>query len=61
VCTACTYCQMQFEHKQSSEATAGNYQNPIPSILISQLIGLSVGLSEDEIGIRDAHLKKLMA
>ena len=61
VCTACTYCQMQFEHKQSSEATAGNYQDPIPSILISQLIGLSVGLSEDEIGIRDAHLKKLMA
>ena len=60
VCTACTYCQMQFEQKQSSEL-APNSDDPIlPSILISQLIGLSIGMKDEEIGLGDKNRQKLM-
>ena len=60
VCTACTYCQMQFEQKQSSEL-APNSDDPIlPSILISQLIGLSIGMKDEEIGLGDENRQKLM-
>jgi heterodisulfide reductase subunit B len=60
VCTACTYCQMQFEQKQSSEL-APNSDDPIlPSILISQLIGLSIGMKDEEIGLGNENRQKLM-
>jgi heterodisulfide reductase subunit B len=60
VCTACTYCQIQFEQKQ--QAAAGTKINdPImPSILISQLVGLGIGLTGDVIGMGAEHRKKLL-
>jgi heterodisulfide reductase subunit B len=61
VCTACTYCQMQFEQKQSSEMAPNNDEPILPSILISQLIGLSIGMEDEEIGIGDENRQKLMA
>jgi heterodisulfide reductase subunit B len=60
VCTACTYCQMQFEQKQAATVT-GNSDRLIPSVLISQLIGLSVGLSGAEIGIKAGNRQELIA
>jgi heterodisulfide reductase subunit B len=60
VCTACTYCQMQFAQKQQPASSAKNGDHTIPSILISQLIGLSIGLSDAEMGIGAEARQKLM-
>jgi heterodisulfide reductase subunit B len=61
VCTACTYCQMQFEQKNQSEYRLQNGDRIIPAVLISQLIGLSVGLEDEETGIGDENRQKLLA
>jgi heterodisulfide reductase subunit B len=61
VCTACTYCQMQFEQKNQSELMPQNSDRIIPAVLISQLIGLSIGLEEAQIGIGDENRQKLLA
>lgn len=61
VCTACTYCQIQFEQKQPAAAGAKVEEPIIPSILISQLVGLSVGLSGDQIGMEEERREKLLA
>jgi heterodisulfide reductase subunit B len=61
VCTACTYCQMQFEQKQQAAAGTKIDDPIIPSILISQLIGLGLGLTGDLIGMGAEHRKKLLA
>ena len=61
VCTACTYCQMQFEQKNLSELMSQNSDRIIPAVLISQLIGLSIGLEDEEIGIGDENRQRLLA
>ena len=60
VCTACTYCQMQFEQKSQSDLIPQIDEQTIPAILISQLIGLSIGMDETEIGLSDENRQKLM-
>ena len=60
VCTACTYCQMQFEQKNQSEFIPQNGDRIIPAVLISQLIGLSIGLEDEEIGLGDENRHKLV-
>jgi heterodisulfide reductase subunit B len=60
VCTACTYCQMQFEQKSRSDLIPQIDEQTPPAILISQLIGLSIGLEENEIGLSDENRQKLM-
>jgi len=61
VCTACTYCQIQFEQKNQSEFIPQNGDRIIPAVLISQLIGLSIGLEAEDIGLGDANQQKLGA
>lgn len=55
ICTACNYCQLQFDEiqKNALEQTSA-YQSP--SILISQLLGLSMGLSQKDINIEANHI-----
>jgi heterodisulfide reductase subunit B len=60
VCTACTYCQMQFEQKNQPEIIAINGDQNIPAVLISQLIGLSIGMEDEEIGLGDEDRQMLM-
>jgi heterodisulfide reductase subunit B len=60
VCTACTYCQMQFEQKQLPDLIPQNGDPIIPAVLISQLVGMSIGLEENEIGLGDEIRQKLM-
>lgn len=60
VCTACTYCQMQFEQKSQSELILQIDERKIPAILISQLIGLSIGLDEEILGLKDDIRLKLL-
>jgi heterodisulfide reductase subunit B len=60
VSTACTYCQMQFDQKNQSELISPDSGADIPAILISQLIGLSIGMADEEIGLGDEYRQKLM-
>jgi heterodisulfide reductase subunit B len=50
ICTACNYCQLQFDGIQKNELEQTSAEQS-PSILITQLLGLSMGLSEKEINI----------
>ena len=61
VCTACTYCQMQFEQKNPSEFIPQNSERIIPAVLISQLIGLSIGLEDRQTSVGDENRQKLRA
>ncbi len=61
VCTACTYCQMQFEQKIELDPIPRVDDQTIPAILISQLIGLSIGMDEKALGIGDDIGNKIMA
>lgn len=61
ICTACTYCQLQFEQKTPTEYITNNNLPTIPPILISQLIGLSLGMENTELGINDENHGRLMA
>lgn len=67
ICTACTYCQIQFEQKNLSFVQ----KNPsgdtpridnqlIPPVLITQLIGLSLGIENKKIGLSNTCQKKLL-
>jgi heterodisulfide reductase subunit B len=60
LCTACTYCQMQFEQKSQSERILQIDDQKIPVILVSQLIGLSIGLDEEALGLKEDIRLKLM-
>ena len=60
VCTACTYCQMQFEQNNHSEIIPQKGDRTIPAVLISQLIGLSIGMEDEKIGLGDEKRRKLM-
>ena len=60
VCTACTYCQMQFEQKHQSGLISLDNDQTVPAILISQLIGLSMGMADEEIGLGDENRQMLM-
>ncbi len=51
ICTACTYCQMQFDAVQASEKADGEAVT-VPALLYTQLLGLSMGLPERVLGIR---------
>ena len=59
VCTACTYCQMQFEQNMSSEIIPQNDEQIVPAVLVSQLIGLSIGLKEADMGLADDKRQQL--
>ena len=54
ICTACTYCQLQFDSVQGLEATAGSARpaRELPSILYTQLLGFSMGLPERKLGLK---------
>jgi heterodisulfide reductase subunit B len=52
ICTACTYCQLQFDQIQGSQASAQNIPGTMPAILYSQLLGISMGLPERLLGIK---------
>ena len=51
VCTACTYCQMHFTQNSQSDLIPLANEPFVPAILISQLVGLSIGLDEETLGI----------
>jgi heterodisulfide reductase subunit B len=50
LCTACPHCHLQFEAVQSSTPAAA-----IRTMLLTQLLGLALGLSEEALGMSDAN------
>jgi len=49
LCTACPYCQMQFDSVQHMMLAKSNGLSPLPSVLFPQLLGLSMGLGEKDL------------
>lgn len=52
VCTACTYCQIQFDTVQQMILSQRGLNHPLPSILYPQLLGLSMGIDSETLGIK---------
>jgi heterodisulfide reductase subunit B len=52
ICTACTYCQLQFDRIQSSVMDRETLPERMPAILYTQLLGLSMGLPDRAIGLK---------
>ncbi len=55
-CVACSYCQLQFDRVQKILIQKRGLQRFMPSILYTQLLGLSMGIGPDDLGIGDAQL-----
>ncbi len=55
ICSACNYCQLQFDEIQQN-ALEKTSAEQFPSIFISQLLGLSMGLSEKDLNIEANHI-----
>jgi heterodisulfide reductase subunit B len=51
ICTACPYCQMQFDTVQEMMVSGNGTGETVASILYPQLLGLSMGLDEEKLGI----------
>ena len=56
LCTACPYCQIQFDQVQSMMAGNGASGDTLPSILYAQLLGLCMGVDEKSLGLQKNHV-----
>jgi len=56
LCVACPYCQLQFDRVQKMHLTKGNGHRVLPSILYTQLLGLSLGIDSKTLGIHQNEL-----
>ena len=52
LCTACTYCQIQFDTVQQMILSQRGLNHPLPSILYPQLLGLSMGINSEALGLK---------
>ncbi len=52
LCTACPYCQIQFDTVQQMILSQRGSNDPLPSILYPQLLGLSMGISAELLGLK---------
>lgn len=51
LCTACTYCQIQFDTVQDKILSQRGSNDPLPSMLYPQLLGLSMGIPPEPLGL----------
>jgi heterodisulfide reductase subunit B len=51
VCAACPYCHIQFDKVQKMILLKRNGNHPLPSILYTQLLGLSMGVDKKALGL----------
>jgi heterodisulfide reductase subunit B len=52
LCTACTYCQIQFDTVQKMISVKRGENHQLPSILYPQLLGMSMGINEETLGLQ---------
>ena len=53
LCAACTHCQIQFDTNQGTEVAQQGLKDNLASILFPQLMGLSMGLPEADLGLEN--------
>jgi len=51
LCVACPYCHIQFDKVQKMILSQRNMNHPLPSILYTQLLGLSLGIDKKILGL----------
>ena len=51
VCTACTYCQIQFDTVRADHLGRSPQAQDLPAVLYTQLLGRSLGLDRSVLGI----------
>jgi heterodisulfide reductase subunit B len=51
VCAACPYCHIQFDKVQKMILSQRNVNHPLPSILYTQLLGLTLGIDRKVLGL----------
>jgi heterodisulfide reductase subunit B len=51
VCTACTYCQIQFDAVRADHLGRPPQEKDLPAVLYTQLLGRSLGLDRSVLGI----------
>jgi heterodisulfide reductase subunit B len=56
VCTACAYCQMQFDTVQKIMHSSRGTNHHLPAILYSQLLGLCMGIDIESLGLAQHQL-----
>jgi heterodisulfide reductase subunit B len=52
ICAACTYCHIQFDTVQKMILSQRSLNHPLPSILYPQLLGLSMGIDSETLGLK---------
>ena len=52
LCTSCPYCQIQFDTVQDMIISGDGNQDYLPSILFPQLLGLSMDIDQEELGLK---------
>ncbi len=56
LCTACPYCQLQFDQVQKKSASEWGLERSLPAILYPQLLGLCMGIDEADLGLKRNHI-----
>jgi heterodisulfide reductase subunit B len=51
ICAACPYCHIQFDKVQKMILSKRNGNHPLPSILYTQLLGLTLGVDRKVLGL----------
>jgi heterodisulfide reductase subunit B len=51
ICAACPYCHIQFDNVQKMILSKRNGNHPLPSILYTQLLGLTLGVDRKVLGL----------
>jgi len=52
LCVACPYCHLQFDAVQKKIIAQRGMNHPLPSILYPQLLGLSLGIDGEALGLK---------
>jgi heterodisulfide reductase subunit B len=53
LCVVCTYCQLQFDRVQNILISQRSAEYQLPSILYTQLLGLSLGIDGETLGLAE--------
>jgi heterodisulfide reductase subunit B len=51
ICSACTYCQLQFDHVRRRYPEADPTSGSVSAVLYPQLLGLAMGLGPERLGL----------
>jgi len=56
LCTACPWCQLQFDRVQPRIKFPDGNGYHLPSIIFTQLLGIAMGIESDALGLKMNHI-----